>query len=366
MFSDKMLESTLSQLLRRQGLKEFRLVQTDQVGNPPKCDLDVLLEVKTVRSAAVEAVLGSLAISVLQARQQRGSAVLVPLLVLERLGPKIKQAVRQFMAANAPDCAWGLVDKSGAARIVIPVLNVDVDEPGGMVQTSWPRRQSARLFSDLNQWMLKILLLADVPPSLWGGPRQQVATPTELHRVAGVSVEKAHQFFRAFEHIGLVRQTSHGLTVVRRKALAEMWLNEERSRSVVRMPVRWIFGEPSELREVFSKKDSPGEFAICGFEACRALGVLHAPVANREVYASGDPEAALAIWDLEACDERDAHFYLRRAPSVKSIMRGRVLDAGLPVVDVLQAALDVCNHPARGAEQAEYILDHVLGWRSDE
>ena len=73
------------------------------------------------------------------------------------------------------------------------------------------------------------------------------------------------------------------------------------------MPVRWIFGEPASLEQVFSRRHAPSDFAVCGFEACRLLGVLHAPVMNREVYFVGDPDAALADWDLEACDDRDAH-----------------------------------------------------------
>jgi hypothetical protein len=33
------------------------------------------------------------------------------------------------------------------------------------------------------------------------------------------------------------------------------------------------------------------------------------------------------------------------------------------VVDVLQAALDVSRHAARGLEQAEYIVHEVLRWK---
>ena len=64
---------------------------------------------------------------------------------------------------------------------------------------------------------------------------------------------------------------------------------------------------------------------------------------------------------LEETQERDAHFSLRVTNS-EAIYRGRVIMGGLAYVDVLQAALDVARHPARGEEQASYILDHVLGW----
>jgi hypothetical protein len=98
------------------------------------------------------------------------------------------------------------------------------------------------------------------------------------------------------------------------------------------------------------------------------LGVLHAPVAQRELYVVGDPGAAMEEWNLEACEDRDAHFRLRHARFPKSILRGRLVNEkeNLPVVDVLQAALDVCGHAARGAEQAEYIINHVLGWEDEQ
>jgi len=329
-------------------------------GSPPS---GLILKVKHVRSASIDDLLGILAVAVLELQRSASNPPFVPLLVFDRLGEKTKRAARTFMATYAPDCGWGLIDRSGAALLVVPALGIDVDQPGERVARGWPRQRPGRLFSDLNQWMLKILLLGDAPPALWGGPRQRVGNPTELHRVARVSVEKAHQFVRAFESVGLVESTRLGLAVARKKTLMEMWFHEERSHSSLRLPVRWIFGEPASLEDVFSKKDSAERFAIGGFEACRMLGVLHAPVMNRELYFFGDAESALAAWDLEPCDDRDAQFHLRKARSVQSILRGRVVQAGLPVVDVLQAALDVCDRAARGTEQSQYILDHVLGWR---
>jgi hypothetical protein len=339
------------------------LIRFDLVGHHPRGELAI--EVKHVRSGSIEEVLGHLALGVLQARQSTIAGHLMPLslVVVRRLGNKTKQAVREFMAIAARDSGWGIVDLTGAICLSIPLWNVNVDEPGRESGSPWPRQRPARLFSDLNRWLLKILLLADSSPSLWAGPRQQVATPTELHRVGKVSVEKAHQFYRAFEQEGFLRHTRHGVEVVRRKALMEMWFHEERARRSTSVPTRWIFGDRPSLDESFHEQGSPGNFAVCGFEACRLLGVLHAPVIRREVYVSDDPESALTKWDLEPCSDRDAQLYLRRAFFPASTFRGRVTKSNIPVVDVLQAALDVCFDAARGREQAEYILEHVLGWK---
>lgn len=359
------LTAVLSRVLRDHGLQGFQFIEpnADTPTELSRTSDKLRFQITPVRSPSIDAVRGMLAMRVLGL--QRFGDNTVPLLLFKRLGAKVKRETRLFMSTYAPGCAWGLIDESGAAQIVVPALSVDIDQSGQIETPAWPRQRPMRLFTDLNQWMLKILLLADAPSSLWGGPRQQVATPTELHRVAKVSLEKAHQFVRAFEQLGFFRPTRRGLNVVRRRELMEMWFHDERSHSSPRIPVRWIFGQPRSMQEVFLKSGSTERFAVCGFEACHLLGVLHTPVAQREVYFLGDADSVLAAWDLEPCDGRDAHFFLQKARCAQSILRGRIFRADLPVVDVLQAALDTHHQEARGIEQAQYILDGVLGWKED-
>ena len=324
----------------------------------------VVGEVRQSNSASIESIIGLLASSFLrsQHRVQTPSTTPLVLAIVPRVGAKTKRAVEQFMSENAPDCGWGLIDRTGATRIVVPPLGIDAEEHGIVNQPRWKKRSSTQLFSDLNRWMLKVLLLADAPPDLWNGPRADIASATELHRVAKVSVAKAHQFCDAIERLGFLVRGPKGLTLVRKKTLVETWFHNERARRTDPIAVRSIFGRPPDLQEMFCRQEIPGDYAICGFEACRLLGVLHTPVVRAEVYVIGELEAAFDALDLEVCDERDAHFFLRRAHFGQSVLRGRVVRQNLPVVDVLQAALDVCDQAARGAEEAEYIVNHVLGW----
>jgi hypothetical protein len=44
----------------------------------------------------------------------------------------------------------------------------------------------------------------------------------------------------------------------------------------------------------------------------------------------------------------------------RSVFRGAVKRDGVPVSDILQVWLDVSEHPARGAEQADEIWSRVL------
>lgn len=322
--------------------------------------------IKQVGTSSIADVLGRFALSLLEVRQRvYGSSIPLHVVVLPRLGQKTRKAVQEFMSLHSPQSAWGLIDHAGSVFISIPTWDFYLDEPSEDSLSHWPRNLPQRLFTDLNRWMLKVLLLAEAPPSQWGGPIQHVSTPTELHRVAGVSVEKAHQFFRAFEDAGHIRRTRTRIEVVHKRTLMDKWFHDEQVRPPIRIPTRWIFGEPSNLDQIFLKQGTSSAFAVCGFEACSRMQLLHAPIPRREIYVSIDPSKALVDWDLEQCPEHSAHVYLRHMNFPESIMRGRHVTANFPVVDVLQAALDVCNDAARGREQAEYLLAHVLKWNRD-
>ena len=327
----------------------------------------LIAEAKSSKTASIDSILGLVARGVLRTQRIAKGADQTPfvLVVVPRVGPKTRRAVEHFMSENAPTCGWALTDPTGTTRLAIPPLSIDVEHCEFAPSPNWQRRGAVRLFSDLNRWMFKVLLLADAPPHFWDGPRSVVATPTELHRVAKVSVAKAHQFCEAIEKSGFLVRGRGGLNVVRRKTLMQTWFHNERANRVDSVPVRWIFGQPSGLQEILCRENTSGNFAVCGFEACRILGVQHGSIVRPEVYIDGNPETALSAYDLEPCDERDAHLFLRTPRFPQSVFRARLMRDRLPVVDILQAALDVCDQPARGIEQAEYIVESVLGWEDD-
>jgi hypothetical protein len=84
------------------------------------------------------------------------------------------------------------------------------------------------------------------------------------------------------------------------------------------------------------------------------------------VYVEDDFREFMEAWELADCDSRDAHLVLVRPRFPESVFRGTVQRKDLPVVDVLQAALDVRSQKPRGGEQADFIIDHVLKWRDEE
>ncbi|MBI5490310.1 MAG: hypothetical protein HY905_23440 [Deltaproteobacteria bacterium] len=319
----------------------------------------VVVEIKTMTAVRVEDLRGHLAVAVLRLRRSADRPRAIPLVVVvaPAAGPKAWAAAEAFMADNAPDVGWAIFDRLGSARVAVPAAGIDVRRRAGRDPGAKRERQSVRLFSDLNCWMLKILLLPEAPDGLWGGPRQVVHSPTELGRVAGVSVEMAHRLARTLEARDLLRRDRIGLHPVRPRALLDLWRTEAALGGRPPVPVRWIMARPAKLGA--GLQDDPG-LVVAGFEACRQLGMLHAAAEATEMHVLEPFERVLGRRRLERCAPHEADLWLLRCATPTSVFRGSVVRRGLRVADVLQAALDVAHHPDRGPEQFEYIVERVL------
>jgi len=329
----------------------------------------VAIAVKSVRTSVVEDVIGRLAIAAIQAGHHAGAIAAIPLavVVVPSVGRKTVAAARDFMSSYMPGGAWALVDRAGNASVSIPALAIDVDRSIFRVERTQAGRTSVSLFSDLNRWLLKILLLADVPEDLWGGPRQAVLSNPDLGRVAGVSPEMVRRFVTAFQDRDLLRQTSEGLRLVRRSALLELWRADETLTARPAVPVRRLIAGSGSVLDMVGLPGFTDLAVVAGFEACRHLGLLHtfAPP-QAEVYVNVPVSEALRRFGLEKCSPSDADLWLLPTRRSRSIQGGRLIVEGVPVVDAFQAALDVLRHPARGREQSDYIINEVLKLGGDD
>lgn len=289
---------------------------------------------------------------------QAGASPMI-LVAAKQISAKSISAVESFMAANLSGREWGLIDTQGNVRLLVPSLGLDINETSVRTAKKRPSRQSKELFSDLNRWMLKILLLRHLPKHLWGGPTGPIATPTDLARVAGVSVEMAHRFFRTFEQYGYIRRTSRGLQLLHAEAMLDSWMAAERQVSVTRTPVRRVFSKGKRLKELFSPHPET-TVAAGGFEACRRFDLLHASSESLEIHVLGNWKADILNWKVEPCSPEQADLVLVHSAYPRSIEKGLVQGRDLSTVDVLQAALDVVHSSARGIEQAGFLVEHIL------
>ena len=359
-------------------------------------------QVKVLSTLKHEDLEGRLAHAVLAA-QRRPELCHVVVVQVPKVTAAAVNTAREFFVAYGPTVQWMLLGDAGEKHVHAPALGVQERE-----FRSLPRKKDqepttrGQLFTDLNAWMLKILLLREAPANLWPGPRTHVGTASELARVAHVSTPHAHRFVRICEDMDFLRRSDEGFRIVRTSALMDLWFDAQRLASRKVVPVRWIMGRPSTMREVFAgppatKREKSGnqggggivgksmsgddqpsaeifsgglfgdeeeedrlQVAVAGFDACAAMKILHTNAVRHEVHVAGDLSRICERFDLEPCEQRDAHFFLLPAQGV-AVFRGCIEIDGLRHVDVLQAALDVIVHAARGREQAEFITADVLG-----
>ena len=305
---------------------------------------------------------GQLAAGVL-ALQRMNTAANIPLVVIvtRRFADRAEQAAENFMTTYAPGVGWCLLARDGKLCLEVSELGLHIRERSEG-RPDPPRATTSSLFTDLNRWLLKVLLLRTAPSSSWGGPRAAwpCRNPTELHRVASVSVETAHRFTRTFEAADFLRRAPEGLRVVRPGVLFEQWLHDERARPPGRIPARGLYGSIDRNDLLLMLQASGVRQALGGYTACAELGLLHAMQQQLDVHIDTEPAQALLIMELEACEPRDAQVWIVRSRYRESVFRGATETDGWPVVDELQAALDVVQDPGRGNEQARFIMDRML------
>jgi hypothetical protein len=320
-----------------------------------------LVEVKSLSTTRRDDLVGRLATAALQLRSAAAHGEhQLAMLVVPRATSQAAEALREFATRYVPDVAWGLMDDHGSLFLEIPFWGVSLRTKGHARDAQSAPVVRPALFSDLHAWMLKVVLLADVAPTLWSGPRERVTTVEDLQRVSGVSRMTAYRFLQTLESEDFVKRSAGSFSLVRRTELVRRWFAYAQHTRLEIVHARSLY-QSSNLVESLS--DERGmRWAVAGFAACRALGVLHASFSTSEVYVD-DTARALEAWELVGCDPRDSQVVLLRSPFGESIFRACVERATLRVVDVLQAALDVTRHPARGQEQAEYIVHEVLGWK---
>ena len=277
-----------------------------------------------------------------------------------RIAPRAADQIMGFIAEFAPDAAAGVFDFAGLRRFRGPGLadlesGADFSSRGGRSVHHSP----ADIFSDLNQWMLKVLLAPEIPEKLLSAPREHYRDASQLAKSAQVSAMSASRFVRQLEHEGYLDRAGPSLRLVRRQELFRRW-QASSDRRVKEVPMRFILrGDPEvELRRMMKKAHA----ALALFSAAEALrvGFVHGVppyvyVPRLDADALGALKNVVPIGPGEQPD-----LIVRQAPAVQSVFRGVVRPNDIPVSDVLQVWLDVSSHPSRGQEQADLIRKRVL------
>ncbi|HEU4559160.1 MAG TPA: hypothetical protein VFS20_14965 [Longimicrobium sp.] len=291
------------------------------------------------------------------ARDPRSVLVVV---AAPRISPRVARQVLEFAAEHAPEAAVGVIDHAGLRIFRGEGLRaLDAEPPAHERTAPVFEGRHANLFSDLNQWMLKVLLAPELPEALLSAPRGRYLNATQLAAAAEVSVMSASRLVRQLRHERYLHESKPHLELVRRGDLFRRWRN-----AAVRRPrevaLRWLLrGDPSaELKRLAQMANA----CLALFSAADALGAGFVSGVPPCLYVRHPELETISRWKtvVPAQPHEPPDVVVREAPFPESVFRAAVSADGTQVSDILQVWLDVAAHPARGDEQAGHIRREIL------
>jgi DNA-binding MarR family transcriptional regulator len=344
-------------------------------------NLEYVIELKRAPESRRDRVVPLLAQAILQAQayaQKIPQALGLAIIASPHLSPAVVDQALKFHHDYAPDVAVGFFDDRGFRVFRAPGLESLNSPPSEIDQgrRAVPESQSYSLFSDLGQWMLKVILAQHIEPRFLSAPRRKIRNASELALAADVSQVSASRLVRQLEAEGFLDRYADQLELVRVEDLLEEWQAAER-RAFKEIPCRWVIPGhgrkqlESALQEYsarqihqqpaedYGERSSP-RVCLGLFAAAEALGVGFVQGVPPVLYI--ERMQAELIQQLGISQERaiQADVYLRIPSHKEAIFRAAVEHKGVLVSDALQVWLDVSNHPSRGKEQADRIRDQVL------
>ena len=302
----------------------------------------------------------------------------VPLAIVgaNRIPNSIAEDAKQFMRERAPEVAVGVVDLEGLRLFAGHGLEwlSSSRRPQSELRAPNVRARAPQLFSDLNQWMLKVLLAPRIPEVYLSAPRGRYQGASQLAEAAGVSVMSAFRFVEEFSKEGFLEPRGGVLRLVRLRELLNRRVAASQRR-ILEIPMCWVLHRGKKaLRnavrsyqsdEAIASADqfsSPRPRLCLGlFEAAEALGIGFVHGVKPHLYLERLNAAVLKDLGLSrSAEEQEADLYVRIPGNRESAFRGVVRKDGVPVSDILQVWLDVSQHPSRGKEQADLIWRRIL------
>lgn len=324
-----------------------------------------VVEIKAIAEGRADRVIPLLSQAILEVQAYASdydNAQPLAVICVENASPSLVKQVDSFAKKFAQSVAIGIISENGRRHFQgygLEELNAEQEEPRwfGNAQSS----PLVNLFSDLNQWLLKVLLAPEIPDNLLQAPRQKYQSGSELAAAANVSPMSASRFLQQLRSEGYLDDSSRYLALVRRQELFRRWRSAA-MRPATELPMRFILRGPVELQIQKFLAAHEDEACLGLFAAADALRLGHVSGVPTYIYVPKPPRAGDKKWRGLApiSPYENPDLIVRQALSPKSTFRGAVHQDGLIVADVIQVWLDVANHPSRGEEQADLIYERIL------
>jgi len=382
-------ERILADVFRKAGWRVRRPSSARDVGVDLILDANekkYIVQLKVSSEGRRDRLIPLLSQAILQARAfaQHFPEPAVPIAVVaaKLIPASVAEHIKQFARRYAPEVGVGIIDAEGFRAFAGPGLEGLDAKPSRRLapHIAFPPRLPD-LFSDLNQWMLKILLGQLLPESLISVPKKQIRNASQLAETAKVSVMSASRLVNQLASQGFLNESGEQLQIVRIEELLDLWISANRQ-VATEVPARWIIKSgPHQLQSALRKYTFPPDSSLkpgrkphhgsiikvlprcclALFAAADALGFGFVRGVPPRIYLDRlmlDLLNRLGL--LVDHSDRATDVYIRIPVHGESIFRASVAREDVRVSDVLQVWLDVSVHPARGREQADEIWRRVL------
>lgn len=336
---------------------------------------------------------GLMAAALLRARRHAiatSDAIVLPVVGVSTLNDRVVDAVGTFMTREAPHDAWGLIEREGGLHL----HGVDSVAPLRIGRRRAPARvpSSHELdpFTDLGQWLAKVMIAPRLSQRLLSAPRTPIDRARHLALAARVSEPTAARWVRLLRGEQFIDERRGTLRIVRTQEFFSRWRNavnavprreisarfflptgapdEQLHQALARQAWRRV-GDPapdqSSINNVMIEWGKTPRACLGLFEASAALGSGHVMGAPIHFYLESITDDSLQHFGLERSEPDRAHVRVIEPTYPESLFRAAVIaqtrhGLDVPSCDIVQAWLDVAEHPARGREQADAIEREVL------
>jgi hypothetical protein len=288
------------------------------------------------------------------------------------ISPSTAHGLVSFRYKVAPDFSIGIFDRKGFIRFEgseFHVINAAPLRPARRHRLTEP--ESADLFTDANQWMMKVLLAPLVPDNLLQAPRAEYRDARALAAAARVPIMPAVRFVRQLRIAGFLDYDTQSLRLINRKELMRRWQAANQC-DFAEIPLRWIKPSRSGHQLQAALRDyspEPG-MRVRAPRAC--LGLSEAARSLEFGAIRGiPPYLYIEYLDWGVLDrlgltpedtEISSDVYVRVLRSRDSIFNAAVVCDGVPVADILQVWLDIDSRSGLGQAKADKIRRDAL-WR---
>lgn len=405
MTSEHRSEAQLAHLLRRALERVGFVVQAeDGLRRHDRPDFDAtlagrryLIELKLAGRNRSEILHGLAAAALMQARRHalgNPGTTALPIVAVSNLTDRAERIVGEWMAREAPDVPWGLLDRDGdlVLRGVPGVEAAAIRR--GPAKPRTPRKHELDPFTDLGQWLAKVLLarrFRGADRRFLSAPQVPIRRARHLAQAANVSEPTSARWVKLMRERGFLEDCRDGLSLVRTREFLEQWRrangavprreivarfvlpsaapDQQLHAALARAPIsRQVVSELRSSSGVSTTVEWNGDgprACLALFEAASALGGKHVIGAPIHLYLESITDASLQALGLARSNEQDGQVRVIEPARPESVFRAMVLaqtrqELLVPVCDIIQTWLDVADHPARGKEQADEIERSVL------